>query len=578
MAKIRSPICIMMGHVDHGKTTVLDTIRGTAVAKGEAGGITQAISSTNLSMSSIRDICGELLDTLKISITLPGILFIDSPGHAAFTNLRRRGGNLADIAVLVIDINEGIKPQTLECIDILKRYKTPFVVAANKVDLIPGWHTHKGFLIANISKQAKDVLQSLDIKLYELVGKLYELGFASERFDRVEDYTKQISIVPVSGKTGEGLAELIMVITGLAQRYLEKGLKYNIEGPGKGTILEVNEVKGIGQTLDVILYDGILKKNDQIVIGGIDHPITTKVKALLQSDKSKGKLKMVDEVYAAIGIKVSSPDIKDVLPGMPLRAVGKDESLENVKEEVQEEVEEVTLDVDNQGIVVKADSLGSLEALVNLLRENSIKIKVASIGDISKKDIADASAELEPLNKVIAGFNVKSLVETKEVKVITADIIYRIIDEIKKWQDEEKKKLEERELEGMTRPCKMQILCNCVFRQSNPAVVGVEVLNGTLRLGSPLMKSNGNKASEVKSMQKEGENVQEAKKGEQVAIALPHLTVGRQINELDILYSDIEEDEFVRYKKLKRFLNSDEIAILREIAEVKRAENPMWGV
>ncbi len=578
MTKIRSPICIMMGHVDHGKTTVLDTIRGTAVAKGEAGGITQAISSTNISMDLIRDICGGLLDTLKISITLPGILFIDSPGHAAFTNLRRRGGNLADIAVLVIDINEGIKPQTLECIDILKRYKTPFVVAANKIDLIPGWHTQKGFLIANISKQARDVLQSLDIKLYELVGKLYNAGFASERFDRIEDYAKQISIVPISGKTGEGLAELIMVITGLAQRYLEKGLKYNIEGPGKGTILEVNEVKGIGQTLDVILYDGILRKNDQVVIGGIDHPITTKIKALLQSDKSKGKLKMVDEVYAAIGIKVSSPDIKDVLPGMPLRAVGKDESLDKVKEEVQEEVEEVTLDVDNDGIVVKADSLGSLEALVNLLRENSIKIKVASIGDISKKDIAEASAELEPLNKVIVGFNVKSLVETKEVKIITADIIYRIIDEIKKWQDEEKRKLEERELEGMTRPCKLQILCNCVFRQSNPAVVGVEILNGTLRLGSPLMKSNGNKASEVKSMQKEGENVQEAKKGEQVAIALPHLTVGRQINELDFLYSDIEEEEFVRYKKLKRFLNSDEIAILREIAEVKRAENPMWGV
>ncbi len=578
MTKIRSPICIMMGHVDHGKTTVLDTIRGTAIAKGEAGGITQAISSTNISMDSIRDICGGLLDTLKISITIPGILFIDSPGHAAFTNLRRRGGNLADIAVLVVDINEGVKPQTLECIEILKKYKTPFVIAANKIDLIPGWHTQKGFLIANISKQAKDVQQSLDIKLYELVGKLFDLGFASERFDRVEDYTKEISIVPVSGKTGEGLAELIMVITGLAQRYLEKGLKYTIEGPGKGTILEVNEVKGIGQTLDVILYDGILRKNDQIVIGGIDHPITTKIKALLQSDKSKGKLKMVDEVYAAIGIKVSSPDIKDVLSGMPLRAVGKDEFLEKVKEEIQEEVEEVTLDVDNEGLVVKADSLGSLEALVNLLRENSIKIKVASIGDISKKDIAEASAELEPLNKVIVGFNVKSLVETKEVKIITADIIYRIIDEIKKWHDEEKKKLEEKELEGMTRPCKLQILCNCVFRQSNPAVVGVEILNGTLRLGSPLMKSNCNKASEVKSMQKEGENVTEAKKGEQVAIALPHLTVGRQINELDILYSDIEEEEFVRYKKLKRFLNSDEIAILREIAEVKRVENPMWGV
>ncbi len=576
MAKIRSPICIMMGHVDHGKTTILDTIRGTAVAKGEAGGITQAISSTNLSIETIRKICGKLLDTLKIGITLPGILFIDSPGHAAFTNLRKRGGNLAEIAILVIDVNEGVKPQTLECIDILKKYKTPFIVAANKIDLIQGWKTQEGFLLEVINKQAQDVQQNLDTKLYELVGKLHKSGFSSERFDRVEDYTKQVAIVPVSGKKGEGLAELIMVITGLAQRYLEKGLKYDVDGPARGTILEVKETKGIGQTLDVIIYDGTIKKNDQIVIGSLDKPIVTKVKALFQPDKDKKKVKMIDEVHAATGVKISAPDIKEALPGMPLRVANKD--LEKIKQEVQEEVEEVMLDVDNEGIVVKADSLGSLEALINLLRDNNIKIKMATIGDISKKDIAEASAELEPLNKIIVGFNVKPLEQSKEVKIITADIIYRIIDEIKKWQEEQKKKLEEKELEGMTRPFKAQILPNCVFRQSNPAVVGVEVLSGTIRVGCPLMKENGNRASEIKSMQKEGENIQEAKKGEQVAIAIPNITVGRQINENDILYSDITEEEFVRYKKLKKFLNSDEIAILKEIAEIKRSENPVWGV
>ncbi|MFH1210625.1 MAG: translation initiation factor IF-2 [archaeon] len=576
MEKTRAPICVVMGHVDHGKTTILDTIRGTAVAKGEAGGITQAISSTNLSMETIRKMCGELLDTLKTKITLPGVLFIDSPGHAAFTNLRKRGGNLADIAILVIDINEGVKPQTLECIEILKQYKTPFVIAANKIDIMPGWKTQKGFLMKNITSQAGEVQQNLDIKLYELVGKLHEMGFASERFDRVDDYTKQISLVPVSGKTGEGLAELIMVITGLAQRYLEKGLEYDLTGPGKGTILEVNETKGVGQTLDVIIYDGTIKKNDQIVIGGLEGPIVTKVKSLFLPDKDKKKIKMVDEVSAAIGVKISATDIKEALPGMPLRVANKD--LEKIKEEIQEEVEEVTLEVDNEGIVVKADSLGSLEALINLLRENDITIKKAGIGDISKKDLSEASAELEPLNKVIIGFNVKAIEQSKEVKIITADIIYRIIDEIKKWHEEEKKKLEEKELEGMTRPCKMQIIPNCIFRQNNPAVVGVEIFYGTLKVGTPLMKENGNKASEIKSMQKDGENIQEAKKGDQVAIALPNLTVGRQINENDILYSDISEQEFVKYKKLKRFLNSDEIAILKEIAEIKRQESPVWGV
>lgn len=574
MAKIRAPICIIMGHVDHGKTTILDTVRGTAVAAGEAGGITQAISSTNLPMDTIRKICGQLLNNLKTEITIPGILFIDSPGHAAFTNLRKRGGNLADIAILVIDINEGVKPQTLECIEILKQYKTPFVIAANKIDLIPGWKTNKGFLLANIEKQAEEIQQELDIKIYELVGKLHELGFSSERFDRVEDYTKQISIVPVSGKTSEGLAELIMVITGLAQRYLGTGLKYDVEGPAKGTILEVNELKGIGQTLDLILYDGTLKKNDTIVIGGLEGPIVTRIKAMFQQDK--GKIKTIEEASAAIGVKISAPDIKSVLPGMPLKVAYKD--IEKIKEEVQKEVEEVTLDLDNEGIVVKADSLGSLEALINLLRENEITVKKAGIGDISKKDIAEAGAELEPLNKIIVGFNIKSLEKTTEVKIITADVIYRIIDEIRNWQEGEKKKLEEKEMEGMIRPTKLQVIPNCVFRQSNPAVVGVEVMGGTLKLGIPLIKENGNKSSEVKSMQKEGENVQEAKKGDQVAIALPHLTVGRQIDESDVLYSDISEEEFVKYKKLKRFLNSEEIVILKEIAEIKRKDNPVWGV
>lgn len=575
MARIRSPICVMMGHVDHGKTTILDTIRGTAVAKAEAGGITQAISSTNMSIDVIRKVCGDLLDTLKIKLTIPGLLFIDSPGHAAFTNLRKRGGNLADIAILVIDINEGVKPQTLECIEILKQYKTPFIIAANKIDLIPGWKTQKEFLIKNINSQAQEVMQSTETKLYELVGKLHEQGFASERFDRVDDYTKQVAIVPVSGKTGEGLPELIMVITGLAQRYLEKGLNYEVEGPAKGTVLEVKETKGVGHTLDVIIYDGMLKKNDQIVIGGLEKPIVTKVKALLEPGKDK-KMVTVQEVHAAIGVKVLAPDIKEAVPGMPFRVAAKD--LEKIKEEVQKEVEEVMLDVDNEGVVIKADSLGSLEAVINLLREEKIKIKSAHIGDITKKDIAEASAELEPLNKVILGFNVKAQEKSKEIKVITADVIYKIIDELKQWQEEEKRKLEEKEMEGMTRPCKMQILQNCIFRQSNPAVVGIEVLGGTLKLGIPLMKANGNKASEVKSMQKEGENIQEARKGDQVAIAIPNMTVGRQINELDILYSDLTEDEFVRYKKLKKFLKGDEIAILKEIAEIKRQENPVWGV
>lgn len=576
MTKIRAPICTLVGHVDHGKTSILDWIRGTSVARGEAGGITQAISSTNLSINTIKQVCGDLLKTLKLKLTVPGILFIDTPGHAAFTNLRKRGGNLADIAILVIDVKEGFKPQTFECIDILKQYKTPFVIAANKIDLVPGWSSNKKkALLANIGLQAVNVQQELDKKIYELVGKLHELGFASERYDRIDDYTKQIAIVPVSAKTGEGLPELLMMLTGLAQRFLEQCLQCNVQGLAKGTVLEVKEEKGLGTTIDVIIYDGTIKKGDLFVVGGLEKPIVSKAKILLEPEKKK--LKQVKEVSAAIGVKISAPDIREIVPGMPIRATT-EKDLEKVKQEIQEEVEEVLTETDKEGIVVKADSLGSLEALIALLKEKDIFIKHASIGNILKKDIMEASAEKDPLNKVVVGFNVSVLDKSKDVKIITHDVIYKIIEDIANWRESERKRLEAKELEGLTKPCKLQIIPGCVFRQNNPAVVGVEVLLGTAVVGVSLMKSDGSKASEIKSMQLEGESIHEAEKGKQIAIALPHLTVGRQIQENDILYSDISSEDFVQYKKLKKYLKQDEIILLKEIAEIKRREDAMWGV
>ena len=134
---------VVLGHVDSGKTSILDKIRGTGVQGREAGGITQAIGASIIPIETIKKICGKLLDSLNIKLTLPGLLFIDTPGHAAFVNLRKRGGNLADIAILVININEGLMPQTIESINILKQYKTPFIIAVNKIDLVNGWRSQK---------------------------------------------------------------------------------------------------------------------------------------------------------------------------------------------------------------------------------------------------------------------------------------------------------------------------------------------------------------------------------------------------------------------------------------------------
>ncbi|RKX42415.1 MAG: translation initiation factor IF-2, partial [Thermotogae bacterium] len=242
---IRQPIISMLAHVDHGKTSILDRIRKTVVASREAGAITQHVSASEVPVDVIRSICGALIEKYNIKIDIPGLLFIDLPGHEAFTSLRERGGNLADMAVLVIDISQGMQRQTVECINILKQYKTPFIVAANKIDLIQGWNsTDKSSFTEAIKSQPVHVIELLDKKLYEIVSALAEYGFDSERFDRVTDTTKQLSIVPLSAKTGEGLAELLLLLTGLCQKYLKESLKMEVTGPAKGSVLEIKEEKG----------------------------------------------------------------------------------------------------------------------------------------------------------------------------------------------------------------------------------------------------------------------------------------------------------------------------------------------
>ncbi len=582
----RSVICTFMGHVDHGKSSILDRIRGTAIVESEPGRITQAIGASIIPLEIVKDIAGPLLSTLKIDLTIPGLLFIDTPGHAAFTNLRKRGGNLADIAILVIDINEGMMPQTVECIDILKTYKTPFIVALNKIDLIQGWQQHQGSVLQKIQQQSEYIRELLDKRLYELVGRLSEKGFNAERFDRVDDFTKQIAIVPVSAKTGDGIPELLMMIAGLAQKYLENSLKVNLAGAAKGTILEIKEETGLGTTLDVILFDGSLSVNDTIVIGSPHLPIVTKVRALLEPmpltemrDK-KSKYQNVAEVRAATGVKIAAPDIKDAVAGMPLRGV-KQEDIEKVKQEIKQEVEEVLIQTDEQGIIIKADSLGSLEALTKLLKEQGIQIRSASVGTISRKDIVDAETnyDRDPLLAAILGFNILPPdTSSAKVKILTNNVIYKLVEDFEAWKEQEKKRQQENVLDTLNRPFKLEILKGYIFRQSNPAIVGVDVTAGVVRTNMPVMDKDGKELSRIKEIQLNQENVDTAGKGQQVAISLPNVTVGRQLNEGDVLYSLIPEEHFRRMKDLKSNITQEEVELLKEIAAIMRTSNPLWGL
>ncbi len=591
---IRKVLLTVVGHVDHGKTSLLDQIRSTVVTAGEAGAITQAIGVSTIPIETIKKICGPLLDAFKGNLTVPGLLAIDTPGHAAFTSLRKRGGSLADIAILIVDINEGLKPQTIESIEILKNNKVPFIIAANKIDLIHGWnYDQKKLLFQNVAEMSTEIQGEFEKKLYELVGKMAEFGFQAERFDRVEDYTKQVAIVPISAKTGQGIPELLMVLTGLAQKFLEKKLEIEETGNCKGTILEVKEEKGLGTTIDTIIYNGQLKVNDTLVIGGIDGPIIVKIRALLEPAdlcdmrEKKSCFKNVKEVSAATGVKVSAPGLENAMAGMPIRSCNSPKEIEEMKKEVQEEVGEIVMECDDCiGVIIKADTIGGLEALRNLLEEKEIPISSASLGNLTKKDFSklESLREKDESSAVILGFNVKisdeleEYAKSKKFKLITNDVIYKIIEDYEDYQKKLKREIEVKELAKLVRPCKFAILKGYTFRQSNPAIVGVEIEIGRIKTGDPVMNMQGKQISSVKSMQEGKDSVSLAEQGKQIAMSLDGVTVGRQIEEGDFLYSSIPEEDFKKLKELKSNLTKMEIEVLKEVAEIKRRDNPVWGV
>ncbi len=591
---LRQPIVVVLGHVDHGKTTLLDRIRGTAVARREPGEITQHVGASVVPARVIEEIAEPLKKIIPVKLRIPGLLFIDTPGHELFTNMRRRGGSVADFAILVVDINEGLKEQSIESLEILKQRRVPFLVAANKIDRIPGWKTqpNQPFIIS-MKKQSKQALELLDEKIYRLMGELGTQGFSSDRFDRIKDFTRTVAIVPVSGKTGEGIPELLAVLAGLTQQYLAQRLVY-AEGPGKGVILEVKEETGLGHTIDIILYDGIIRRGDTIVLGSLEGPIVTKVRALLmpkplQEIRSpEDRFIRVDEVSAASGVKIAAPNLEKAVAGSPIYVVWKEEEIENVKKRVIEEIESARLKTDKSGVVVKADTLGTLEAVVEALKRNNIPVREADVGPITKRDVLEAivSKEEDKTLGVILGFNVKVLKDAEEeaskndIKIIVNNIIYKLIDDYVEWRRKTKELERLKELESLVRPAKIRIIPGYIFRRSEPAVVGVEILGGLLKPGAPLMREDGKKLGQVMQIQDRGNPVKEARVGMQVAISIRgNIMIGRHVDEGDIMYTDIPNNHVKELlTKFKNELSNDELMVLKEIIQIKRKTNPFYGL
>tara|TARA_B100001750_G_scaffold109849_1_gene86804 strand:- start:197 stop:2002 length:1806 start_codon:yes stop_codon:yes gene_type:complete len=600
MTEQRQPIVAVLGHVDHGKTSLLDYIRSlgkdkqSSIMAREAGGITQHIGATEVPADILNQLCSPLMGGKDFDS--PGLLFIDTPGHHSFSTLRTRGGSLADIAILVIDLIDGCKPQTLESLRILRQAKTPFVVACNKVDRLHGWKSENGRSMAkSIKAQNKDTIALFDQKYWQLVGQFAEHSFNLERYDQISDFTKSIAMVPCSAKEGEGVQDLLTVTIGLAEKFLAEQLG-DIDGGAEATVLEMKEERGLGKTLDIILHRGTLNKGDEIAVATPNGPLVTRIKGMF-SPRGMSEMRdagdrwdSVDSVTAAAGLKLSAPDIEEILAGTTLRGILDSDSKKQIIALTEEECE-ISIDLDEEGIAIKADTLGGLEALAFELRNmkdtagepREIKIRSATIGHITRKDIRSAAVSEDPFERIILSFSSGILSEAQselkkddcEVIHIGSEIIYHILEEYEEWLEETKKKMEEESRENIIHPGRILILVDHIFRRSGPAVVGVRVLGGRIHVGQRLLTIQGERAGRVKSIRDGDHVLTEAKQGDELAIAIEGVTIGRGVDEEDVLLVDVPESHVRKLRKLK--ISAIEEEILGELINIHRREDHFWG-
>ena len=606
---MRQPIVAVLGHVDSGKTSLLDSIRGTGVQGREAGGMTQHIGASFLPQETIRARCGPLYERLASSpgAQVPGVLVIDTPGHEVFTNLRARGGSAADIAILVVDAARGIQPQTSESLGILRSRKVPFVVALNKIDQISGWRGDNGGdgdgdgggarLAADaVGAQDKAVRADLDQKLYDVVASLSVLGYKSESFDRVKDFAREVCIVPTSARAGTGVPELLAVLVGLTRQYLAARLDQDGRDESRGIVLEVNDEVGIGPSANVILVDGSLSMGDTVVVARRDGAVAARPKAILlpkpldEMRDPRDRFRPVESVSAAAGVKIASPDLDGVLPGSTMfvapGASASAGAVGRLRERIDAEMRSVFVETEADGVTVRCDTIGSLEAVVSMLSQRGVAVARADIGPVTRRDVIGARAVKEGDRHlgVVLAFNVKVLpdaaaeAEESSVRVFSDRVIYSLVDAYTEWARADALNEEDSVFAEITPVAKFTFLKGFVFRNNDPAVFGVRVDAGRLVQKAQFVNDSGRRVGRVHQLQEDKKAVPAARRGAEVACSVHGVTVGRQVNEEDVFYTLPTSAEAKAL--LGRFagrLDADEAAALARVVELQRDRDPAYG-
>lgn len=558
---LRAAVVCVLGHVDTGKTKILDKLRRTNVQDGEAGGITQQIGATNVPIENIKEQTKHVKGVNEIAFKLPGLLIIDTPGHESFSNLRNRGSSLCDIAILVVDIMHGLEPQTIESINLLKTKKTPFIVALNKIDRLYDWQSAQRKDVRDILKMQQPNTQlEFEKRSKDVMLQFAEQGLNAALFYENPDPRTYVSLVPTSAVTGEGMGNLLAMIVQACEGPLHKRLVFSQQL--LATVLEVKAIPGLGTTIDTILINGTLHEGDTMVLAGTDGPIVTQIRSLLMPQPMK-ELRVKNayiehkEVVGAQGVKIAAKELEKAIAGLNLLVAQKPDEVDVLKEEVARELKSAlsSIKLSERGVYVQASTLGSLEALLEFLRTSNIPYSAIRIGPVVKRDVMKASAMLEHDSQfaTILAFDVKIERDAQEmadqlgVKIFAADIIYHLFDKFTAYREELKQRKREEFKHIAVFPCKLKVLPQFVFNSRDPIVMGVMVEAGIVKEGTPICVPSQEfvELGIVTSIEVNHKQVETARKGQEVCIKIEPIPgespkmFGRHFDETDMLVSKI---------------------------------------
>lgn len=584
---LRSPICCVLGHVDTGKTSLLDRIRRTNVQGGEAGGITQQIGATFFPAERLLKATEELRD--EVDLKVPGLLVIDTPGHESFTNLRNRGGSICDIAVLVVDIMHGLENQTRESIRILRERKCPFIVALNKVDRLFDWEPHENMPFQKtLDMQKNHVKIEFESRSREVMTQLLEEGLNSELYYRNTEIRKFVSIVPTSAHSGEGICDLLMLEIKLVQEYMKD--KVTLRDELECVVLEVKPITGLGFTIDCILINGELNEKDTICLCGQFGPIFTEIRSILTPQPMK-EMRVRSEyvnhknIKAAMGIKICAADLEDVVPGTPLIVVNSQDERGAAAQAVMSDAKKIDemIDKDGIGVTVQSSSLGALEALLSFLKDMKIPVGSANVGTIQKRHLYHAilMKRKNPRYAVVLAFDVtvaagaKEMVDKEEIKIFHADIIYHLFDAFTLYNAEYTALEKERLRDSVVFPVLLEV-SGSAFHASAPMIIPVRVKRGQLRVGTPLCTTGPQDLvttiGKVMSMEKDGNPVEKATEGMEISVKISTndsgATFGREVQQKSELVSQISRASVNAVKKFKDELSADDALLLAALVKI----------